>query len=113
MFGDSYNTRITVTFIDSDKGTVLDTAEFAQEYLPESFERPMSLFINSEEWFIISAHPTHANEYSFDKKLTLWIKNPKALNFTRSISHPSAKNIEFGPRAPGIWWFIPAYLFIL
>ncbi|MEJ0104347.1 MAG: hypothetical protein WDO19_18070 [Bacteroidota bacterium] len=88
MFGDSYNTRITVTFINHDNGDILDVLEFGREYLPESFERPTSLFINTEEWLIINAH---ANEYSFDKKLALWTKNPKALNFGRSISHPSEK----------------------
>ncbi len=79
---------------------IIDKVEFEQEYLPESFEGQMSVFIDGEEWLIVNADPVDANQYTLEKKLTLRIKNATAGKLSKIIEHPADGNIRFGSSGP-------------
>lgn len=74
MWYDFSKMTITVTLIDAATGKEIDTSEVPQERLPESFDRNTTLSIGSDEWRVVKAEPTHQIDFSFTKKLSLWLR---------------------------------------
>ena len=95
LLGDIFNTRIKVLFINYADNPVIEEAELEQQYLPESIQPPLLIFVNNMEWLLVRASPEHAAQYSFDKKLTVWLSNPRVIPFSKQNSHPAEKNILF------------------
>lgn len=100
FWGDTFNTRIKIKFLDYANDSLIEEVELPQEYLPESFEQQTSIFIENKEWLIVKAFPVHANQYSLDKKLTLWIKDPIESMLRKVIDHPAETKIHFGVSSP-------------
>lgn len=89
LWGDTFNTRIRVKFLDYVTEDLIDEIEIEQFNLPVSFNDQLSVFIDDSEWLIVRAFPIHADQYSFDKKLTLWIKDPVQAMLRKLIEHPA------------------------
>jgi len=50
------------------------------------------------EWLLVRASSEHAAEYSFDKKLTVWLSNPRVIPFSKQNSSPAEKDILYGSK---------------
>jgi hypothetical protein len=99
IIGDSFNTRIRVTFIDHLDETIIDEAEFEQYDLPEDFKSVDTISIGNHEWYIIRVEPSHANQYSLTKKITIRL-NSSDLKFRKVLNDPAAGPIQFGNKHP-------------
>lgn len=97
LFGETIKTAITVTFVDYLNDSMIEEAEIPQEYLPEDFgKEQFSVFFYDKEWLIVKAEPGHAHQYSLDKKLTIWIKDPVEAMLKKETEHPAGNRITFG-----------------
>jgi hypothetical protein len=96
IIGDAFSTRIKVTFINDADNSVVKEDEMEQQYLPESIKPPLWFFIDNMEWVLVRANPEHADQYSFDKKLVIWLKNPRTLPSSKMNNNPAEMNISFG-----------------
>ncbi len=101
LWGDTFNTRIKVKFLDYATENLIDETEIEQFNLPVSFDNQLSVFIDNREWVIVKAFPIHADQYSFDKQLTLWIKDPVEAMLKRLIEHPAETSFRITKSTKG------------
>lgn len=101
MFGETIKTAIKVNFLDYINNTIIEEAEIPQEYIPEDFNKEqLSVFIGDKEWLVVKAQPSHALQYSFDKKLKIWLKDPVEAMLKKESEHPAETRITFGTHTP-------------
>jgi hypothetical protein len=100
LFGDTFNTRVKVVFINHEDNMIIAEAEIEQIHLPEILKPPLPVFIYDKEWTLVRAAPEHANQYTLDKKLTVWLKDPKAIKISSDNKHPAEVDISFGIKPP-------------
>jgi hypothetical protein len=101
IFGETIKTAIRVKFIDYLNDSIIEEAEIEQLYLPEDFNKEdLSVFFDNKEWLIVKAEPHHALQYSLDKKLKLWLKDPIEAMMKKNTEHPAESKITFGNSTP-------------
>lgn len=102
FFGDTIKTGIRVTYIHYVTGAIIEEQETEQEQLPEKFNDSVThVSIYQKIWQIVKAEPDNAYQYSFDKKLTVWLKDPVEAMLKKEIQHPAENRIFFMNAVPG------------
>ncbi len=101
LFGETIKTAIKVSFIDYLNDSIIEVADIPQECLPGDFSKEqLSVFFYDKEWVIVKAEPSHAHQYSLDKKIKIWIKDPIEAMLKKEIEHPAEGRITFGTSTP-------------
>jgi hypothetical protein len=102
IFGETIKTAIQVEFIHYIDGHLIEEDKIPQEHLPEDFSSDQyAVTINNKDWMVVKAVPHHADQYSLDKKLKLWLKDPVDAMLKKDSPDPSNRAITFGIKKPG------------
>lgn len=67
-------TTVETLFIDGNTGKVIAQADMPAERLPQSFAPATTLHLGDEDWQVVSAEPTTAEEFVQTGKLVLTLK---------------------------------------
>ena len=87
FFQGSKKNNIRVEFINVDTGKVFTTSDVSPENLPDTFAINTTMHLGLEDWEVVSAEPTHKNDFLKTHKLRLVLRkvvlmDPKKILFT-------------------------------